>query len=303
MWRTDGTDLGTENIKIFTNGVSAIDWELKIPWSQDGFILFAASDGNGSELWRTDGTTDGTFMVYDVNPGVGGSNPERLFPFKGKYLFRADDGIHGRELWITDGTESGTALIYDINPGEDNSDPYDFITTLDQVIFLANDGIHGSELWGTDGSPSGTHFVKDLEPGIDGVDLINLQSIDRYLFFPAYIDDMDLWRSDGSSAGTLVVDETAPAVASSAGYAHKLYYSRKDDKHGAELWSNNGMPGGSKLVADINPGLLGSNIDNFHVWHGHLFFSADDGQHGEELWMVYDPEQNSSGAGDWSIYD
>ncbi|HEY6837986.1 MAG TPA: ELWxxDGT repeat protein, partial [Geobacteraceae bacterium] len=37
---------------------------------------FGATDGiNGQELWRTDGTEVGTFMVTDINPGGNSSNP------------------------------------------------------------------------------------------------------------------------------------------------------------------------------------------------------------------------------------
>ena len=35
-----------------------------------GQMLFVASDAtNGIELWRTDGTTVGTMLVKDINPG------------------------------------------------------------------------------------------------------------------------------------------------------------------------------------------------------------------------------------------
>ena len=39
-------------------------------------LFFEAYDGvHGVELWKTDGTTTGTVMVKDINPGAAGSNP------------------------------------------------------------------------------------------------------------------------------------------------------------------------------------------------------------------------------------
>lgn len=68
------------------------------------YTYFSADDGfSGREIWRTDGTPEGTKMIQDINPGPGHSNPEGLVRLNGKtLLFTADDGSHGRELWKLD---------------------------------------------------------------------------------------------------------------------------------------------------------------------------------------------------------
>lgn len=50
-------------------------------------LYFPANDGvNGIELWRTDGTSNGTFLVKDINPN-GNSNPRQMVILNSKIYF------------------------------------------------------------------------------------------------------------------------------------------------------------------------------------------------------------------------
>src|SRR5262249_52324726 len=77
---------------------------------------FAADDGvNGIEMWKSDGTADGTALVKDINSGSGSSTPSNLINVNGTLFFSASDGTHGQELWKSNGTAAGTVLVKDIN--------------------------------------------------------------------------------------------------------------------------------------------------------------------------------------------
>src|SRR5262245_22497253 len=53
-------------------------------------VFFTASDGaNGVELWLTNGTPAGTFLVQDINPGSGNSTPKYLTNVNGTLFFSA----------------------------------------------------------------------------------------------------------------------------------------------------------------------------------------------------------------------
>jgi ELWxxDGT repeat protein len=81
-------------------------------------FLFEANDGtNGNELWFSNGSSLGTAMVLDINPGAGGSNPRYMKKIGDILYFHADDGVNGAELWKTDGTAAGTSMVADICPG------------------------------------------------------------------------------------------------------------------------------------------------------------------------------------------
>jgi ELWxxDGT repeat protein len=204
-------------------------------------FVFSASSTSGRELWVTDGTTEGTQLLADINPS-GGSNPGSFY-FQteegsivsnpadlaalsdGRALFDADDGIHGAEPWITDGTIEGTHLVADINPGASSStSQFGFVALGDgRALFAAIDGAHGYEPWVTDGTPEGTYLLADINPGAAGLGVFN--------FFAT---------GDG-----------------------RALFSINDGIHGFELWVTDGTAEGTQLLADINPGPSSSFPDKF----------------------------------------
>jgi len=106
---------------------------------------------HGVEVWVTDGTAAGTYLVKDINPD-GDFTPYGMLltAANGHIYFQADDGISGLELWKTDGTEEGTIMVADINPGPAGSEAVHFVQLGDQLLFSADDGAHGAELWALD---------------------------------------------------------------------------------------------------------------------------------------------------------
>src|SRR3954447_19668889 len=70
-----------------------------------GLVFFAADDGiHGKELWASDGTFSGSYLVRDICPGACSANPSSLIEFQGRLYFIADAGVQGREIWSSDGT-------------------------------------------------------------------------------------------------------------------------------------------------------------------------------------------------------
>ena len=98
-----------------------------IVWEHNNEIFFTANNaalnpGSGStndiELWKSDGTTSGTVLVKDINPGTSdGSDPRDFIEINGVLYFTAYTATHGRELWKTDGTSAGTEMVHDIING------------------------------------------------------------------------------------------------------------------------------------------------------------------------------------------
>ena len=304
LWRTDGTPAGTRLVKDIGPGRKSGVQGRALAGVGD-VLYFAADDGrHGSELWRSDGTTAGTRMVKDIGPGWSVAWWDAPVPSGSGDLvyFRAETNKTGLELWVTDGTAAGTNLVKDIRPGPKASKPEDLTAVGDLLYFTAADGTHGRELWRTDGTAEGTALVADLASGKGGSRLGELVALEDELLFAVWdgpgelVIPGTLYRTDGTEAGTQpfgpVQDDVEalrrrwsefPASAVAGG---RLFFAADDGIHGLELWSTDGTPGGTGLIADLSPGPTGSAPEWLLAADGYLYFTADDGVNGRQLWQL-----------------
>ena len=106
----------------------------------------------GKELFRSNGTPQGTTVVADIDAGPGGSNPEAFFVLRDKLYFLAETELTGKQIWRTDGTEEGTKRITNAIPASSKLVYGTKILKDSQVVyFRMSDG-----WWRTDGSSQGT---------------------------------------------------------------------------------------------------------------------------------------------------
>jgi len=175
--RTDGTQAGTSAVRKLSY---ISDWSCL-----GGIVLFAGSDDTaGSELWRTDGTASGTYMVTDINPGSSGSSPSQFQQIGTRLFFVATTAANGRELWVTDGTSAGTAMVADIAPFAASSG-IDWLVAAGGAAFFVADSPSGRTLWTSDGTAAGTRNVNELFPGAGITNPEQLTVATDGLFFTA----------------------------------------------------------------------------------------------------------------------
>lgn len=260
VWVTNGTNAGTAMLKNIWPGVSAgIHLNYYSNFTEyNNKLYFTANDStHGTEWWSTDGTSLGTQMLKDINPGTASGAGVRFnaTEFDDKLFFSADNGVNGWEPWTSDGTSAGTSLFKDIVPG-------------------SVDGIYGNV---------GNYYSVPSMPS-------------SYLLFAAttQANGYELWKSNGTSAGTALLKDIQPGTTSSIGfwglegiyYAFKYYFRASDTIHGSELWVTNGTVAGTTLVKDIRTGTNSSNPDNFIAYHGRIYFTAMDSTTGYQLYRT-----------------
>jgi ELWxxDGT repeat protein len=284
----------------------------------DGVGYFPADDGiHGNELWRSDGTAAGTWMVRDLCPGLCSSQPMHLSAIGPWLYFGADDGTHGHELWRTDGTSVGFTLVLDVRSGRPSSYPA-FMTELGGgILFHASATDDVRTLFRLE---EATPTAVVLATGVD--EQRPLTPVGGRVVFAASFDSptgSELWSTDGTLAGTGMLKDIMPGplgglfgftlypgISSQAVVGGTLFFAADDGVHGAEVWATDGTPAGTVMVADILPGTEGSYASCMVDYGGVLLFSASGAFDDSELWrsdgtpagtgLVADLEPGSQGS-------
>ena len=156
------------------------------PWSESrfrsivavgdrAFVVGQTPTTSGYGLWTTDGTPEGTALVFDGF--LIWSNA--LVPMGGDVYFHAGTyapdvypAYTDGELWRSDGTRAGAVRVKDVCPGACTSIPSFVPPLADEpdgyLFFTAKDPEHGTRLWRSDGTEARTFLVEDRAAGAEG---------------------------------------------------------------------------------------------------------------------------------------
>lgn len=282
LWRTDGTEAGTQLVKDINPASKAEGYPKLLTVLKDK-LYFKANDGvNGEELWISDGTTAGTQLFKDIFAGNGSSDIKELFVTNNLLFFRANDGTHGEELWVSDGTTAGTQLLLDIRSGAASSAPEGFTKLGDKLCFIANDGIHGQELWISDGTVAGTKMVKDIRVGLENSSIKFLDKISGKLYFMADdgVHGNELWVTDGTEAGTQLVQDfklgnQGVTIKCPLVFNNQLFFQANDGSYGFELYAYAPLPEMAKINS-VSPEK--GQVNDIVVITGNYFFDESPGK-------------------------
>lgn len=282
LWKTNTSASGAALVKSLGMNSMPLNGPLEVINNK----LFFTTD---SQIWVSDGTGSGTFVLYS-------SGSYCFFQFNSKLYFSVyniNPALSG--MYVSDGTVSGTTLLKNfVTRGLGDDGVYNYVEFNNKIIFTAKRGkLNGTdvlymEIWSTDGTPGGFVRLDSLYgdgrryAGGNGPENNRSQyfrAYNGYLYF-VFINSTtvtdELWRTDGTVNGAAYFSVAAHPLIE---YNGKLILAGGDSNTGTELYSSDGTPAGTTLVKDINtssPGFLGSNPSNFNITCHKLFFVAVD---------------------------
>jgi len=242
----------------------------------------------GNELFKSDGTVNGTKIFTDIFPGTGGSDPYSLIVYNNELYFGAYDQTYTTALWKANGTYAGTKKVAPVAPARllfNDKDLRRVYCISNGLLYMnAFDYSTGEELWMADGIHNGVKLIKNINP-YESSHINNLTSADGGICFSA--DDgehgNELWASNGKPAGTVLLKDITPGIDGSNIYnfsfvGNKVYFLKD-----GTLWVSTGKDDKTMEVND--PGLQGlSNLNDLTASGNKLFFSGYSYQYGEELY-------------------
>jgi ELWxxDGT repeat protein len=302
LWRSDGTTAGTYMVKDIRPGLDSALMEPS-PFSDpfprlmlefEGVLYFSANDGvHGRELWRSDGTASGTYLLEELNPGPDGSSPRRFIRGGDNAFYFVANEDFDVHLWRSTGTPGAVSVL---EAPEDNV-LFRFTVVRSRLFFLVDNDEGEASLWKTDGTAASTQPLRFFH-GEYPHDFVALGN--RLVFsagrgasdsgIEGEPEGEELWVSDGTVPGTRLVRDLHPGPGNSSPGAlavmNKRVFFAADDGSGVgrELWVSDGTATGTVLLKDLEPGAASSSPQGLTALQGRLFFSAETSGLGREPW-------------------
>ncbi|WP_404369759.1 HYR domain-containing protein [Corallococcus coralloides] len=301
LWTSDGTREGTHVTRELNPGrLDGVAFQAPVFVFGDSVLFAPAGMGETEfDLWKSDGTAEGTVPVKDIYPGLATANANG-FARVGDTVFFSAETEQGFELWRTDGTEAGTALVRDIHTGVGDSLPRHLTAVGDTLYFTAEDSTHGRALWKSDGTGAGTVLVHGFKPTTTaGPSVHHLTAMGSSLLFlvTGTPEGIELWRTDGTEAGTLPVKtlprsmlEGPPGV-TLVPAGSRVFVVARGAASGDSLWVTDGTEAGTVHLS--RPTAYGvESVRGFTPWEDGLAFIVTTQAGASELWRT-----DGTGAG------
>lgn len=114
-------------------------------------IYFEAAESGDAQVWKTDGTEQGTVLVQSIaDANITGTRA--FFEWNNELYFEGDDG-NGDQLWKYNPTTDVLTQLSTINGSNTNHDPSDYLV-FDGFLYYAAEDENDTEshLWRTDGT-------------------------------------------------------------------------------------------------------------------------------------------------------
>ena len=209
LWSSDGTVKGTIVLKHFAHGsgyrlLQFADRRLDSrPRASSSSRSTTAP--SGLEPWASDGTTNGTVMLADVDLGSTGAAPSDFTQLGSEVYFFMNESTTTVGLWQSNGTTAGTVKVIDAFPslsasGHTYSPTLSNLTAIGSTLFFSLEYATSTpsyQLWTSNGTAGGTSEVtpSSFSSGSTFSEMQHFLALGNLLVFTA--DDGDGGRTLG----------------------------------------------------------------------------------------------------------
>ncbi len=286
VFTTDGTTNGTFSFKSPSTGTYSDQPVLVADVQGTLFLLIPRESDRTIDLWKSDGTEQGTNFVAPLfSPGT--LRDHEKFVGAGVVLGRAcifpvprHEG--GAYLWRSDGTPEGTFLLLGLG-GVGRP------AVLGSRVYFLRSGSGMVELWTSDGTRDGTHPVATLDSGggsptLRDSHMESLRDDLLILAFPGSTGRTLLWKSDGTAEGTTLIrgDIQIPSNVHPkqlVKFGSIIFFFVNEAADGVQLWATDGTSNRTGAVFDLFPATVRINPSLFSMVeaHGNLYFTVTRG--------------------------
>jgi ELWxxDGT repeat protein len=211
LWVSDGTEAGTQMLKnINPNGASSNPDNFIVVTSGGVSMLFFVADNgtHGRELWKSDGTADGTVRISDIAPNGGNAGIGNMTNVNGRLHFTAVSGFStGDRIFRTN-----TALTGVQTTGGAMSNANSLVAIGSTLFFTQSPQIGGPLLCKLSAGITTTVKTFALIPGGEYPMPQKLMAVGNVLFFTAATAQhgRELWKSNGTTNGTVRISDILP---------------------------------------------------------------------------------------------
>jgi ELWxxDGT repeat protein len=247
LWRSDGTTSGTHIVADIKKGAASSIPEFPSVGAIaniGGILYFAADDGSGLGLWRSDGTASGTYEASNVKlfDGTLTVVGQRLF-----FLGGAAGG--GGALWTSDGTAAGTKQVSSFFSGVSQSSVGWLTPTSSGIFFEATDGSGKVTLAFASSDGGSSRSIADLtQTKISSIGVVAMAPLGGDVVLD--LDGVGLYHADANGA-TLIAPQVHTLNGFQAVGGHQLF-SVGSGNGPFELWTTDGTTSGThQLRVDV----------------------------------------------------
>jgi len=271
LFKSDGTNSGTVVVKNQWSSWDYIDW-----YDFQNSKLFQSYNDKSTKIWITDGSTNGTYQIFDLSNFLPNSSIRSGLCVKNGYVYfitEEVDAVWGNTIHKFCRVDNTFQNIEILHQWQNNFQPnycWFQIEKLGNYIFIGDSGSTGVGTWAYDLT---NNIISQIS---SGGTFFQSESKVFYNNKIVYSKNGNLYSLDGSNAQITTI-LTSMSVGKLIVFNNLIYFSGGTfgpGLQGVELYKTDGTALNTSIVQDVYFGYNSSYPRNFKIINDRLFFEA-----------------------------